>query len=213
MTDITINQTAQLIEKVQKADSAQALLKAVKNLAEMRSPQAIPTLTEVLGFNNPGAAVAAVEGLINIGAATVPYLLANLDDYNYGARAWAIRVFAGIGDFRTLDLLLKAATNDFSLSVRRAATRGLGIIKWEQVASAEIDQAQTQVWEALCLTSHDGEWVVRYATVVALEALAKGIIDSKPDLHQNIKCQLTEIFNNDPEIVVRVRAQLAQTLI
>ena len=88
----------QLIEAVNQADSADLLLKTVEDLAEAKNRAAIPTLVEVLGFNNPGAAVAAVDGLIQIGEPVVPYLLDNLDGYNYGARAWATRVFAGIGD-------------------------------------------------------------------------------------------------------------------
>jgi phycocyanobilin lyase beta subunit len=209
MTQTITNSTEKLIEAVQKADSADGLLKAVENLAEVRSPQAIPTLIEVLGFNNPGAAVAAVDGLINIGEETVPYLLNSLDDYNYGARAWAIRVFAGIGDPRALDLLLNTATTDFSLSVRRAATKGLGIIKWDKLPPSEIDAAQLKVWETLCVICNDGEWVVRYATVVALEALAKTVKNLKFDLLNNIKNKLEEMLNNDVEIVVKARAKLA----
>lgn len=117
MTETITDNVQSLILAVQKADSAYALLKAVENLAKVRSPKAIPTLIEVLGFNNPGAAVAAVDGLILIGEETVPILLENLDGYNYGARAWATRVFAGIGDPKALELLLEAATTDFSLSV------------------------------------------------------------------------------------------------
>ena len=120
----TITPINDLIKAVEKADSSSSLFLAVSNLAKVRSPLAIPTLIEVLAFNNPGAAVAATEGLIALGETAITSLLENVDDYNYGARAWAIRVFAGIGDPRGLDLLLKAASSDFSLSVRRAATKG-----------------------------------------------------------------------------------------
>lgn len=209
MSETTINTIDKSIAAVQKADSADALLSAVENLAQLRSPQAIPTLIEVLSFNNPGAAVAAVEGLIEMGEETVPHLLENLDDYNYGARAWAIRVFAGIGDPRTIDLLIKAATTDFSLSVRRAAAKGLGIVKWEKLPPQEIKQRQTQVWETLCLTSKDGEWVVRYSTIVALEKLAQVMRDDNPDLSPKIELKLQEIFTNDAEIAVKARAKLA----
>lgn len=209
MTETIPDNTQQLIEAVEKADSADALLKAVENLAKVRSPKAIPILIEVLGFNNPGAAVAAVEGLIEIGEETVPYLLNNLDEYNYGARSWAIRVFAGIGDPKALDLLLKAATEDFSLSVRRAAVKGLGIIKWEKITDSEIKEAQTQVWETLCLTCNDGEWVVRYATIVALQVLGEKIASSEKELKQKIESKLKEILNKETEMVVKERAKLA----
>jgi phycocyanobilin lyase beta subunit len=44
----------------------------VENLAAVKSEAAIPTLTDVLRYNNPGASVAAVDGLIAIGKAAVP---------------------------------------------------------------------------------------------------------------------------------------------
>ena len=56
-----------LIIAVEKADSANGLLTAVENLAAVKSEAAIPTLTDVLKYNNPGASVAAVDGLIAIG--------------------------------------------------------------------------------------------------------------------------------------------------
>ena len=145
-----------LIEAVNKADSADGLLEAVENLAAVPAVSAIPTLVEVLGYNNPGAAVAAVDALIAIGKPVIPYLLTNLDDYNYGARAWALRVFAGVGDPRALDLLIKAAVTDFSQSVRRAAARGLGIIRWSNLTSKEVLPAQKEVCKTLLLASSDG---------------------------------------------------------
>lgn len=209
MTETITNQIQQLIDAVEKADSAPALFQAITKLAEMRSPLAIPTLVQVLGFNNPGAAVAAVEGLIALGEETVPYLLQNLDHYNYGARAWAIRVFAGIGDPRALDLLLKAASSDFSLSVRRAAARGLGMIKWEQIPSSELEQVQTKIIDTLLLTAEDGEWVVRYATVVAWENLFRAIDQNNLDLKNKIRVKLNEILDKDRELGVKARVKLA----
>ena len=201
--------TEELIEAVNKADSADGLLEAVEDLAEVRSPEAIPTLIEVLGFNNPGAAVAAVEGLIDIGDPSVPCLLDSLDDYNYGARAWAIRVFAGVGDPQALDLLLKAAISDFSLSVRRAATRGLGFIKWSKLPDSEVEATQQKVLETLALVTQDGEWVVRYASVVALEQLALTVSSSKNDFQATIENTLNNLFDRDSEIAVKARIQLA----
>lgn len=209
MNQSLINSTETLIEAVKQADSANSLLEAVEALAEVRSPQAIPILIEVLGYNNPGAAVAAVDGLIKIGEPVVPYLLDNLDDYNYGARAWAIRVFAGVGDPSTLELLLKAATSDFSLSVRRAAARGLGFIKWHKLPTEEINTAQKQVFDTLSLVTKDGEWVVRYASVVALEQLAITVSPTKVDFIKEIENTLNTLFNSESEIAVKARIQLA----
>ena len=209
MNQLLEDNTEKLIEAVENADSAIRLLKAVANLAQVRSPKAIPTLTDVLKYNNPGAAVAAVEGLINIGEPAVPYLLDNLDDYNYGARAWSIRVFAGIGDPRALDLLLKAAINDFSLSVRRAAARGLGFIKWSQLPSNQINSAQKKVLDTLVLVTQDGEWVVRYASVVALEQLALTLAASENDFFSTIVTSLEDLINFESEIAVKARIKLA----
>jgi phycocyanobilin lyase beta subunit len=198
-----------LIQAVDTADSAQKLLDAVNDLAEVRSPEAIPTLIQVLGFNNPGASVAAVDGLIAIGEAVVEPLLTSLDDYNYGARAWAIRVFAGIGDPRALELLLKAASSDFSLSVRRAACKGLGSLKWHLLNPQQQKSTQTEVLDTLLMTINDGEWVVRYATIVALESLHQALSQNQGDLATKIKDKLTEICQQDPEISVQYRAKLA----
>ena len=198
-----------LIDAVDKADSADLLLETVENLADAVDEAAIPTLVEVLGFNNPGAAVAAVDGLIEIGEPVVPYLLHNLDDYNYGARAWATRVFAGIGDPSALDLLLEAAVADFSQSVRRAAAKGLGSILWSKLPEAEVAVAQQKVLQALLLATEDGEWVVRYAAIVGLESLAKTLADSQPELLGKITDRFIELLKNEPEAAIRARIKYA----
>ncbi len=194
-----------LIDAVNKADSADLLLETVEDLAEAKDQAAIPTLVEVLGFNNPGAAVAAVDGLIQIGEPVVPYLLNNLDDYNYGARAWATRVFAGVGDPDALDLLLEAAVSDFSQSVRRSAAKGLGSIKWLKLPSAEIIPAQQKVLNTLLLATEDGEWVVRYAAVVGLEALANTLAESQPKLLLEIAARFQELIDSEPEVAICAR--------
>jgi phycocyanobilin lyase subunit beta len=199
----------ELIKAVNQADSADLLLKTVEDLAVVSDRAAIPTLVEVLGFNNPGAAVAAVDGLIQIGEPVVAYLLENLDGYNYGARAWATRVFAGIGDPAALDLLLEAAIADFSQSVRRAATKGLGNISWSKLPPEEVKTAQQKVLDTLLLATEDGEWVVRYAAIVGLEALSKTLTESQPDLLPKITTKFQELTNNESEPVIRARIQYA----
>ena len=199
----------QLIEAVNQADSADLLLETVEDLAATGDRAAIPTLVEVLGFNNPGAAVAAVDGLISIGEPVVPYLLTNLDDYNYGARAWATRVFAGIGDPAALDLLLKAALTDFSQSVRRAAVKGLGSINWSKLADSEISAAQQKVIETLLLATEDGEWVVRYAAIVGLSALATSLASSQPQLLSRIRAKFQELIKSEAEPAICARIKYA----
>ncbi|EPF20310.1 MAG: HEAT repeat domain-containing protein [Microcystis aeruginosa Ma_MB_F_20061100_S19] len=195
-----------LIIAVEKADSANQLLTAVENLAAAKSEAAIPTLTDVLRYNNPGASVAAVDGLIAIGKAAVPYLLANLDGYNYGARAWATRALAGIGDVRGLDLLLEAAVSDFSFSVRRGAARGLGNIIWSDLEKSRVSEAQKAVFAALeKLLEGDPEWVVRYAAIVGLEGLGT----AAAAFRRAIRELLAQIGETEAEIVVRLRADQA----
>ncbi|MEH2294386.1 HEAT repeat domain-containing protein [Nostoc sp.] len=199
-----------LIRAVQEADSSERLVDAVQELAAAGIEESVPTLIAALGYNNPGAAVAAVDGLIAIGETVVPPLLQLIDDYNYGARAWAIRALAGIGDVRALDTLLEAAKTDFSLSVRRAAARGLGTLRWHQIPSEKLESVQTQVLEALLLICQDPEWVVRYAAVTSLETLAIAIAVTLPDQASRITNQLQQMLNTDADLGVRTRVRLAQ---
>lgn len=201
----------QLIDAVNKADSADLLLSTVEDLAEAKDIAAIPTLVEVLGFNNPGAAVAAVDGLIQIGEPVVSYLLTNLDDYNYGARAWATRVFAGIGDPVALDLLLEAAISDFSQSVRRSAAKGLGSILWSKLPEPARAIAQAKVLDTLILATEDGEWVVRYAAIVGLESLSKTLLNSQPELIAKVNQRFEELLKQETETGICARIEYAMT--
>jgi len=198
----------ELIRAVEQADSSEGLLNAVKALAAADSKQAIPTLITILGYNNPGAAVSAVDGLIQLGEAAVLPLLEQLDGYNYGARAWAVRALAGIGDPRGLEVLLNAAANDFALSVRRAAVRGLGTICWELMPAEQVLEAQIRAVKTLLQASQDPEWVVRYAAAGGLQALAGAAV--KPDWLGEVSARLDEIVDRDETTSVRVRAMLAK---
>jgi phycocyanobilin lyase beta subunit len=203
--------TAQLIQAVEAADSPARLFKAVQELAAARSEEGIPTLIAALGYNNPGAAVAAVDGLVQMGDVAVQPLLDLLDGYNYSARAWAIRALAGIGHPRSLDMLLEAAKNDFALSVRRAAARGLGNLRWHLLSPEQLPQAQLQVLETLLSITQDPEWVVRYAAIHALQALA--IATPQPELIPPIHTQLKHTADKDSDLAVRSRARLAQKVL
>ncbi len=167
---------ASLVEAVRRADSALGLLQATQALAAAGHPDGAACLVEVLGFNNPGAAVAAVDGLIAIGVPAVDTILANLDGFNYGARAWTVRALAGIGDVRGLDVLEDALARDIGPSVRRAAARGLGQLNLEPLAAGERPPIAERCLQALVAGCSDGEWVVRYAVAVGLEALAPALV-------------------------------------
>ncbi|MEA5520789.1 HEAT repeat domain-containing protein [Limnoraphis robusta] len=202
---------SELIHAVEQADSAESLLEAVKMLAETHSPEAIPSLITVLGYNNPGAAVAAVDGLIAIGEPAVQPLLEQLDGYNYGARAWAIRALSSIGDPRGLNVLLEAAGGDFALSVRRAAARGLGNIHWQQMNAQEVPEAQIQAINTLLQASQDPEWIVRYAAIVGLQGLAKEMKNLQCEYFDQIIHRLEEMINTDETLAVQARAKFAQS--
>jgi phycocyanobilin lyase beta subunit len=202
-----------LIEAVQQAGTAQELLVAAQALAAAAAPDmeadAIGCLVDLLGYNNPGAAVAAVDGLIAIGPSAVPPLLEGLDEHNYGARAWAVRALAGIGDVRGLDLLESALGNDIGPSVRRAAARGLGQLRCGALPPGEQEAIRQRALAALERSLADGEWVVRYAVAGALEGLALSLAGSP--LHGRIRMALEQLADPTGEDtpVVRQRAQLA----
>lgn len=205
MTDA---QTQELIRAVEQADSPARLVAAVQNLAAAQDEAGISTLIAVLGYNNPTAAVAAVQGLIELGGAAVQPLIEQLDEYNYGARAYAVRALAALADTRALDLLSASAATDFAPSVRRAAAKGLGSLDWSQLDGEERSLAQAKATETLLSVSQDSDWSIRYAAVVGLQALA-----TTPDLKEQIGAQFEQIAQTDPDTAVRARVNLAQQLL
>ncbi len=210
---------AALIHAVETADSSVSLVEAVQKLAHARLEGGIPTLIAALSYNNPGAAVAAVDGLIHLGEPAVPALLEQLDLHNYTARAWAIRALAGIGDPRGLVTLLGAATADFALSVRRAAAKGLGCMKWHWFPDHLLEIAQAEALDALLFVAQqDEEWVVRYSAVVGLQslmtALQRGHVYGQTAFEQAALSQIQTQFERmavaDAHMAVRARVWLAQ---
>jgi phycocyanobilin lyase subunit beta len=202
-----------LLRDITEADSATRMVAAVERLAQARLETGVSHLITALGYNNPGAAVAAVEGLISIGQPAVKPLLELLDGYNYGARAWGLRALAGIGDPQALELLLDAAANDFALSVRRAAARGLGTLHWEELPPESIAPAQTKVVEVLVTVSQDHEWIVRYAAITGLQELAIASTIDHPDLTQQILLHFDRLVEIDDNLAVIARIWLAQKTI
>ena len=193
----------ELIRAVDLADTPAKMVAAVQNLAAVKDVAAIPSLIAVFGYNNPAAASLAVAALTELGEQAVPQLL-NLDDYNYGARAYSIRTLAAIADPRALDVLITGAATDFAPSVRRAAAKGLGNLRYGKLPFHHRRKAWEKAWETLLLVSLDSEWSIRYAAVVGLQALAK-----LPDLQEPIYTRLKEMLAMDTENVIRARVQLA----
>jgi phycocyanobilin lyase subunit beta len=198
--------TNELICGVTEADTPEKLVTAVKNLAVAKDEAAIPTLIAVFGYNNPTAAAIASTALVEMGEVAVPQLLTQIDDYNYGARAYSIRTLAAIADPRALDVLVDAAATDFAPSVRRAAAKGLGNLHWHKLDLPERQTALTRVWETLLFVSQDPEWSIRYAAIAGLQGLTK-----IPDLQQPIHTRFQEMLDSEPERSVRARILLAQS--
>jgi phycocyanobilin lyase beta subunit len=194
----------QLIQAVEQADSPERLITAVNTLAAARSEAGIPTLIAALGYNNPGAALAAVAGLVGMGAIAVPLLLELLDGYNYGARAYAIRALAAIADPRALEVLLNAAKNDFAPSVRRAASKGLGNLHWNQLESSQIQLAQQRAFQTLVEICQDTDWSIRYAAIVGLHTMA-----NQTDFHKLVLSHFHSLSQTETDLAVRARVQLA----
>jgi phycocyanobilin lyase subunit beta len=203
MTLNTAIPIAMLLQDIEAASSASALAEAVEALAQTGSPEAATPLIAALGYNNPGAAVAAVDGLIRIGEAAVEPLLELLDNFNYGARAWAIRALAGIGDVRGLEVLLEAASEDFALSVRRAAARGLGTIRWEGLSPEQQKEGQGRCLAVLLGCAQDPEWVVRYAAIAGVASLAMAMV--QPQALASVLERLEELRSNEATGAVMAR--------
>ena len=201
-------QTQKLIHAVEQADSPARLVAAVQALVAAEVEAGISTLIAVLGYNNPTAAVIAVQGLIHFGAVAVQPLIEQLDEYNYGARAYAIRALAAIADPRAIDVLLTAAATDFAPSVRRAATKGLGGLHWSKLSVEQRSAAAEQALQTLISVSQDPDWSIRYAAVVGLQALA-----TTSHLKAQIESQLQQIIQTEPDQAVRARVRLAQQLL
>jgi len=212
VSSFTAAQVADLIEAVRRADSALGLLQATQALAATAHPDGAACLVEILGFNNPGAAVAAVDGLVAIGTPAVETILTNIDGYNYGARAWAVRALAGIGDVRGLEVLEDALGKDIGPSVRRAAARGLGQLQLESLSEAERSSSLNRCLAVLLDGCRDGEWVVRYAVIVGLEHLARSWFSVLQAPDQASLRQALQRLKDNPEEeapVVQLRAALA----
>ena len=209
MTPMVPTSHEALVENLRNATTAEGLLAATAALAQAPIAATAPVLVEVLGYNNPGAAVTAVDGLIRLGTAAVPALL-ELDPQNYGARAWAVRALAGIGDVRGLELLVEALGTDVAASVRRAAARGLGNLALGRLDPAEQTSVQERCLEALLAATSDGEWVVRYAVAVGLEGLARGLRPQDRAMEQlrHGLVALSKAAEGNPPVVC-LRANLA----
>ena len=199
-----------LIRAVEQAAAPASLVAAVQALAEARLEAGIPTLISALGYNNPEAAVSAVAGLVALGEAAVQPLIEQLDDYNYGARAYSFRALAAIADPQALDVLINAAETDFAPSVRRAATKGIGQLCWSRLPADQRQEAQNRALQSLLALAQHPDWDIRYAAVVGLQALASSGEATGVELAARILAQFNRIAQTDADLAVRARAEMAQ---
>ncbi|MFM8259788.1 MAG: HEAT repeat domain-containing protein, partial [Vulcanococcus sp.] len=91
-----------------------------------------------------------------------------------------------------------------------AAARGLGSLQLGPLPHAERQMVAERCLAALEAASGDGEWVVRYAVAVGLEALAPALAEEAAPLQQ--LCQALRGLSDDPAEeapVVQLRARLA----
>ncbi|MDX2100661.1 MAG: HEAT repeat domain-containing protein [Leptolyngbyaceae cyanobacterium bins.59] len=208
---------SELIRAVEQADSPARLTEAVRALTEAQLEAGIPVLIKVLGYNNPEAAGVAVKGLVKLGKVAVPAILEQLDDYNYGARAYSFRALATIADPQALDALLSAAAADFAPSVRKAAAKGLGDLDWSQLPDEQREPAQQKTLEVLLQILQDLDWAIRYAAIVGLQGLAKAGMQGNPaapSTSSGVTSQILHRFDHlaqaDPDLAVRARVVMAQ---
>lgn len=194
-----------LIQAVEEAVTPEQLVQAVQVLADSRSEAALSTLIASLGYNNPSAATAAMHGLVSIGRAAVKPLIALMDDYNYGARAYTVRALAMIGDPQALDILLHCAEHDFAPSVRRAAIKGLGNLRWEwsNWSVDTITKANSRILQLLQLLLSDSDWSMRYAAIVALDLI------SSTGSNVEAIALLKTAHQHETDLAVKFRGQMA----
>lgn len=121
MTD----QLSSLIQAVEDADSSSLLLEAVQNLAAARLEGAIPVLIVALSYNNPGAAVSAVDGLIQLGEPAVSPLTLATSQAKVGVSIQGryIRI-PGLGKLlvKGLDTRLPKGVRTATLSICKVAS-------------------------------------------------------------------------------------------
>lgn len=105
---------AQLATQLEQATSEAELLGVVRALGSLGQVEGIPLLIRAFGFNRPAVGEAALEEVLRFGEAAVQPLLANIDGFDYGARAYSVRALARIGHGDAYPFLVEAIVADFA---------------------------------------------------------------------------------------------------
>ncbi len=192
---------AQLAAELEQATSAEELLRVVRALGSLGHVEGIPLLIRAFGFNRPAVGEAALEEVLRFGEAAVGPLLANIDGFDYGARAYSVRALARIGHGDAYPFLAEAIVADFAPSVRRAAARGLG-----QVAARRPLSDQERALHLLRQCLGDADWGVRYAAVGSLTDLARL---GEASLRSAVEAAL-QMALQDADPLIPLRARLSQ---
>ncbi|MEE3719025.1 HEAT repeat domain-containing protein [Tumidithrix elongata RA019] len=214
-----MNTIDSLIEAVEQTRTPTELIHAAQTLADSHSALAVPSLIAILGYENLAAASIATCGLVSIGRSAVEPLMAAVDRCDYDAKTYIVRALAAIGDPRSLDILLECAETDCTPSVRRAAIKGLGNVRWHWLTQdleqdlhwsrEAIGTAQDRVLRTLRFLLDDRDWSMRYAAVVALDAIAAS--NSGINVFNILK--VAQARESDLSVQARIRTALQKQLV
>jgi phycocyanobilin lyase subunit beta len=93
--------------------------------------------------------------------------------------------------------------------VRRAAAKGLGILRWQEMSKEKVEPAQKVALEVLLKVTQDPEWVVRYAAILGLQRLAIALHQFQSSLLTSIMERFEQMITADESQAVRARVWLA----
>lgn len=207
-------------------DSPTELIAAARDLAAAAptTPEMLPVLVDVLGFNNPVAADLAVDALAGVGKDAVPSLLIGVGAFNYAVNGYALRALGRVGDPAVFSVVAACAKQGPIPGVRRAACAALAGLRFTDAGDA------AQGFDCLLkLADSETDWGVRYAAVVGIErfvahelldeqmqsagvAVLRGIVAGKRNVlgSEDDEDNGEDATENDPTVIARATVALEQ---
>lgn len=173
--------------------SPSELISAAKYIASAApsTPETLPVLVDMLGYNNPVAARIAVDALALAGNEAVPALLTGVGAFNYAVNAYALRALARIADPSVASVCVACATKGPIPGVRRAACAALAALHFSE-ESVAADAFET----LLSIADSEPDWGIRYAAVVGIERFqAKHLLSKR--VHDTTISVLKAVVNGD----------------
>eukprot|EP00171_Calliarthron_tuberculosum_P009212 IDg9212t1 len=115
-------------------ESPSELISAAKYIASAvpSTPETLPVLVDMLGYNNPVAARIAVDALAIAGSEAIPALLTGVGAFNYAVNAYALRALARIADPSVVSVCVACAMKGPIPGVRRAACAALAALQFSE---------------------------------------------------------------------------------